>query len=159
MILGYPAVSMPNMPGQNFMLKLMTGRQEVTDEDAAKFDLPSFITKDAPPVFLVSTAEDLLTRFGALVVANKYSDLGRNSELHVFQHGPHGYSLANEVCADGSSQVLNPAFAQWHELSVQWLLKVFGQPLFVDKSTSKMAGYLKDLGFDMGMPKKTADFA
>ena len=159
MILGYPAVAMPNMPGQNFMLKLMTGKQEVTDEDAEKFNLPSFITKEAPPVFLVSTAEDLLTRYGALLVANKYSDLGMNYELHVFQHGPHGYSLANEVCADGSSQVLNPAFAQWHELSVQWLLKVFGQPKFIDKSTSKMAGYLKDLGFDMGVPKKTAEFA
>ena len=35
-------------------------------------------------------------------------------ELHVFQHGPHGYSLANEVAADGSSQVLNQAYDKNH---------------------------------------------
>lgn len=152
MILGYPAVSVPNMPGANFMLKLLTGRQDVTDEDAAHFDLLTKITKDAPPVFLAATAEDLLTGFGALPVAKRYSDLGKPYELHVFQFGPHGLSLANEVTADGSSQVLDQAFAQWQELSVQWLHKVFGPPCFENKSASKMGKYLKELGIDLGMP-------
>ncbi|MBQ8834651.1 MAG: alpha/beta hydrolase [Oscillospiraceae bacterium] len=147
MILGYPATSCPNMPGMNFMLKLLTGKQQVTNEDAARFDLVHQITKNAPPVFLAATAEDLLTAYGALPVAKAYSDLGMKYELHIFQYGPHGYSLANEVTADGSSQMLEPAFAQWQELSVQWLRKTFGKPEFVDKSTSKMMGYIKELGF------------
>ena len=147
MILGYPATSCPNIPGADFMLKLLEGREDVTDEDAAKYDLVSRITKDAPPVFIAATAEDMLTTYGALPVAKKYSDLGMHYELHVFQYGPHGYSLANEVTADGSLQVLDPAFAQWHELSVQWLRKTFGQPVHVDKSTSKMAKYLAELGY------------
>lgn len=148
MILGYPAVTIPNMPGA-FMLQLLTGKKEVTNEDAAQFDLLSKITKDAPPVFMVATAEDLLTTYGALPVANKYAELGLFYELHVFQHGPHGYALGNEVTADGSSQVLNAAFSTWQDLSVEWLKKVFGQPEFVDKSTSKMGQYMKDLGFAM----------
>ena len=45
--------------------------------------------------------------------------------------------------------MLDDAFAQWHELSVKWLHKTFGQPRFVDKSTSRMRGYIKDLGFDL----------
>lgn len=147
MILGYPATSCPNMPGMNFMLKLLMGRQEVTDEDAARVDLVPQITKEAPPVFLAATAEDMLTGYGALPVAKKYSDLGMPYELHIFQFGPHGYSLANEVTADGSSQVIDPAFAQWQELSVQWLHRIFGKPEFVNKSTSKMMGYMRDLGF------------
>jgi acetyl esterase/lipase len=147
MILGYPATSCPNMPGMNFMLKLLTGRQEVTNEDAARFDLVPQITADAPPVFLAATAEDLLTTYGALPVAKAYSDLGKPYELHVFQYGPHGYSLANEVTADGSSQVIDPAFAQWQELSVQWLRRTFGKPEFTDKSTSKMMQYMVELGF------------
>jgi len=147
MILGYPAASCPNIPGGDFMLKLLEGREDVTDEDAAKYDLVSHITKDAPPVFIAATAEDMLTSFGALPVAKKYSDLGMQYELHIFQYGPHGYSLANEVAADGSSQVLEPAFAQWHELSVQWLHKTFGQPVHVDKSTSRMAQLMADLGY------------
>ena len=149
MILNYPAVTMPNMPGMNFMLKLLTGRQEVTDEDAAYFSLLNHITKDAPPVFMAATADDLLTGYGALPVAKAYSDLGLRFELHVFQHGPHGYSLADETTADGSSQMLNSSYAQWHSLSVDWLHKLFGEPTFVDKSTSKMAQHVADLGFKM----------
>lgn len=147
MILGYPATSCPNVPGMNFMLKLLTGKKEVTNEDAIRFDLVPQITKEAPPVFMAATAEDMLTGYGALPVAKKYSDLGMPYELHIFQFGPHGYALANEVTADGSSQVIDPAFAQWQELSVQWLQRIFGKPEFTDKSTSKMMEYLCELGF------------
>jgi len=147
MVLGYPAVNIPNYPGVNFMLQLLTGRKEVTDEDAAHFSLTNHIDKNSPPVFMAATAEDLLTGYGALPVAQKYSSLGLGYELHVFQHGPHGYSLADETTADGSSQVLNPSFAQWHSLSVDWLHRIFGQPEFVDKSTRRMGKYMADLGF------------
>ena len=149
MILGYPAVNIPNFPGVNFMLQLLTGRKEVTDQDSYQLSLANHIDKNSPPVFLAATAEDPLTGFGALPVAQKYSQLGLGYELHIFQHGPHGYSLADETCADGSSQVLNPAFAHWHDLSVSWLHKIFGAPVRVDKSTSKMAKYIANLGFTM----------
>ena len=147
MILNYPAVTLPNMPGVDFMLKLLTGRQEVTDADADYLSLANHIDKNSPPVFISATAEDMLSPFGALAVANKYSQLGLGYELHMFQHGPHGYALADETSADGSSQMLNPAYAHWHDLSVRWLNRIFGEPTFANKSTSKMAGYLRELGF------------
>ena len=147
MILGYPAVNVPNYPGVNFMLQLLTGRKEVTDEDSYNLSLANHITKDAPPVFLAATAEEMLTGYGALPVANKYRQLGLGYELHVFQHGPHGYALADETTADGSSQVLNPSFAQWHNLSVDWLHRIFGELIFEDKSTSRMGKYMAELGF------------
>ena len=71
MILGYPAASAPNLPGMNFMLKLLEGKQEVTDADAEKYDLIAQVTKEAPPLFLVATAQDLLTSYGALPLAKK----------------------------------------------------------------------------------------
>ena len=149
MILSYPAVTIPNMPGANYMLKLLLGKEEVTDEDAMRLDLLRKVTKEAPPVFLVATAEDFLTNWGALPLANAYAKLGLPYELHIFQHGPHGYSLADATSSDGSSQVLNAEYAKWLELSVAWLLKVYGQPEHVDRSTSKMGEYLKDLGITM----------
>ena len=152
MILNYPAVTLPNMPGVDFMLKLLTGRQEVTDADADYLSLANHIDKNSPPVFISATAEDMLSPFGALAVANKYSQLGLGYELHMFQHGPHGYALADETSADGSSQMLNPAYAHWHDLSVRWLNRIFGEPTFADMSTSKMAGYLRDLGFTLPGP-------
>ena len=156
MILGYPAVTIPNTPMTNFMLKLLTGRTDVTDEDAAYFSLANHITKAAPPVFMMATAEDGLSPFGALTVANAYTKQGLHYELHMFQHGPHGYALADETTADGSSQVLNPSFAQWHQLSVDWLYRIFGENKFVDKSTSRMAGIMAEMGL---IPSKEADFA
>lgn len=149
MILGYPVASVFRYHGSDFMIQLLAGKDEITDEDVEKYNLTPKITKDAPPVFLVATAEDLLTPYGALAVANKYSELGLGYELHVFQHGPHGYALANEVTADGSSQVLNSAFSTWQDLSVEWVKKVFGQPEFLDKSTSKMGKYMAELGLKM----------
>ena len=152
MILGYPAVTIPNYPGADYMLKLLSGKQTVTDADAERFDLLTKITVDAPPVFLAATAEDFLTPYGALPVAQRYSSLGKAYELHIFQYGPHGLSLSNEVTADGSSQVIEPAFAQWQELSVQWIHRTFGKPEFVDKSTSRMGKYLKELGVQLPSP-------
>ena len=149
MILGYPAVNIPNIPGVNFMLQLLKGSKEVTDEDAAYYSLANHITKNSPPVFLAATAEDMLTGFGALPVAQKYSQLGLGYELHVFQHGPHGYSVADETSADGSSQMLNPSFAKWHGLSVEWLHRIFGQPVHTDKNTGRMMDILKDMGIEM----------
>ena len=146
MILGYPAVTTPNHPMSNFMVKLLTGKKEVTDEDCAQFSLEKFITKDAPPVFMMATAEDGLSPYGALLVANTYSRLGMPYELHMFQHGPHGYALADEVSADGSNQVLNASFAQWHNLSVDWLYRIFGQLTFTNDSTSRMGQYMAELG-------------
>ena len=147
MILGYPAASAPNFPGMNFMLKLLEGKMETTDEDAKKYDLVSQITKDAPPVFIAATAQDLLTPHGALPIAQKYSQFGTNYELHIFQYGPHGYALANEVTADGSMNNVDPAYAQWHELSVQWLHKILGKPELKEKNTSELVRHMKRLGF------------
>ena len=156
MILGYPAVTTPNHPMSNFMVKLLAGKKEVTDADCAEFSLENFITKDAPPVFIAATAEDGLSPYGALLVANAYSRLGKHYELHMFQHGPHGYSLADETCADGSNQVLNSSFAKWHELSVEWLYRIFGENTFVNKSTSRMGKIMAEMGL---IPGSGADFA
>lgn len=149
MILGYPATIAPSWPGFDFMLKLLTGKEKVTAEDEKDFNLVPMIGKDAPPVFMMATAEDALTPFGALAVAKKYSDLGLGYELHIFQHGPHGLSLADATSAEGSLRKLSPAFAHWHELSVLWLQKTFGAPEFVEKNTSRMSAILKDMGIDM----------
>jgi hypothetical protein len=131
------------------MLKLLTGKQTVTKEDEKDFDLVPQITKEAPPVFMMATAEDALTPFGALAVAKKYSDLGREYELHIFQYGPHGLSLADATSAEGSIRKLDAAFAQWHDLSIRWLHKTFGAPEFVEKNTSRMVAILKDMGIEM----------
>ena len=149
MILIYPAAYVPNIPGANFMLQVLTGRREVTDADAEYFNLLNKITPDAPPAFLAATSEDMITQFGALPIAQKYAQVGRNFELHIFQYGPHGYSLGDVTAADGSSRMLDSAFAKWHDMSVDWLFRTFGQPQFVDKSTGRLESRLKGMGISI----------
>ena len=44
MILGYPATYAPNLPGADFMLKILEGRADVCDGDAEKYDLIAKVT-------------------------------------------------------------------------------------------------------------------
>ena len=149
MVLNYPAVQLPNLPGADYMIKLLTGKDTATDEDSRYVALLTPVTKDAPPVFLAATAEDYLTNYGALPVAQKYASLGLHYELHIFQHGPHGYALGDAATADGSSQMLNASYAQWLDMSVDWLYRIFGQPEFVDKSASRMKKHLAEMGITL----------
>ena len=149
MILGYPAVQIPNLPGADYLLKVLTGKQTVTDQDSRDLSLVDKITKEAPPVFLVATAEDYLTSFGALPVVNRYSQLGLPYEAHIFQHGPHGYSTADVAAANGSEGLVNDSVAHWLQLSVDWMMRIFGKPVLTNKNVSEMAKHLKEMGITL----------
>ena len=149
MILGYPAVQIPNLPGADYLLKVLTGKQTVTDQDSKDLSLVDKITKEAPPVFLVATAEDYLTSFGALPVVNRYSQLGLPYEAHIFQHGPHGYSTADVAAANGSEGLVNDSVAHWLQLSVDWMMRIFGKPVHTIKNVSEMAKHLKEMGITL----------
>ena len=149
MILGYPAVQIPNLPGADYLLKVLTGKQTVTDQDSKDLSLVDKITKEAPPVFLVATAEDYLTSFGALPVVNRYSQLGLPYEAHIFQHGPHGYSTADVAAANGSEGLVNDSVAHWLQLSVDWMMRIFGKPVLTNKNVSEMAKHLKEMAITL----------
>lgn len=149
MILGYPAVQIPNLPGADYLLKVLTGKQTVTDQDSKDLSLVDKITKEAPPVFLVATAEDYLTSFGALPVVNRYSQLGLPYEAHIFQHGPHGYSTADVAAANGSEGLVNDSVAHWLQLSIDWMMRIFGKPVLTNKNVSEMAKHLKEMGITL----------
>ena len=161
MILGYPATNMSGA-GNELMAMLMTGKQTPSEEEKAWLNPVAEITKNAPPLFMFTTGEDAMTRKMTLELAMAYEEQEILYEYHVFQKGPHGYSLANEACADGSSQVLNAHVAKWLDLSVEWIFSVFGEPEFQDVSTSHIMEAMQKLGIDvskMQMEKKTLDNA
>lgn len=151
MILGYPATDMSGTGGE-FMSKLLTGKGELDEEGKKWLNPVSQITKDAPPLFMFTTGEDALTRRMTLELAMAYEEQGLLCEYHLFQKGPHGYSLANATCADGSSQVMSPHVEKWLDLSVEWLFSVFGELEFKNVSTSHIMDAIKEMGIEI--PKK-----
>lgn len=158
MILGYPATDLSG--GGDLMTMLLVGKDTPTEEAASWLNLNKQVTKDAPPLFMFTTGEDAMTRKMTLNLAGAYEEQGLLYEYHIFQKGPHGYSLANAACADGSSQVMNPHVEKWFDLSVEWIFQVFGELEFKDVSTSHIMEAIQKLGIPIpGQVGKEADNA
>lgn len=148
MILGYPATKLDTKES-TLMVRLLTGKDEPTEDECKWLDLEKQVTKDAPPLFVFTTGEDALTRKMTLDLVMEYEKNGLLCEYHLFQKGPHGYSLANAACADGSSQVMNPHVEKWLDLSVEWLFSVTGELVFEDYTTSRIMDAIKKLGIEL----------
>ena len=157
-ILGYPATDLSG--GGDLMTMLLVGKNAPTDEMPKWLNLNKQVTKDAPPLFMFTTGEDAMTRKMTLDLAMSYEEQGLLYEYHIFQKGPHGYSLANAACADGSSQVMNSHVEKWFDLSVEWIFQVFGELEFKDVSTSHIMEAIQKLGIPIpGQVGKEADNA
>ena len=148
LILGYPATDMSGQ-GSELMQMLFFGKEGPAKEEKIWLNPVQAVTKDAPPLFMFTTAEDTLTRRSTLDLVMAYEEKGCLLEYHLFQKGPHGYSLANEACADGSSQVIDPHVEKWLDLSVEWIFSIFGQLEFRDISTSHIMDAIKELGIPL----------
>lgn len=148
MILGYPAVNLDAI--ENALLtRLLTGKEVPSEEERRWLNLSEQVTAEAPPMFVFTTGEDALTRRMTLELVMAYENQGLLCEYHLFQKGPHGYSLANAACADGSSQVMNAHVEKWLELSVEWLFSVTGELEFEDYSTSHIMDAIRELGIEL----------
>lgn len=145
-ILGYPATDLSG--GGDLMTMLLIGK-DAAEKSPKWLNLNQQVTKDAPPLFMFTTGEDAMTRKMTLELAMNYEKQGLLYEYHIFQKGPHGYSLANAACADGSSQVMNPHVEKWFEMSVEWIFQVFGELEFKDVSTSHIMEAIQKLGISI----------
>lgn len=156
-ILGYPATDLSG--GGDLMTMLLVGK-DAPEKSPKWLNLNQQVTKDAPPLFMFTTGEDAMTRKMTLELAVNYEKQGLLYEYHIFQKGPHGYSLANAACADGSSQVMNPHVEKWFDMSVEWIFQVFGELEFKDVSTSHIMEAIQKLGISLpGQAGKEIDNA
>ena len=108
------------------MNQALLGDRPLTDELVAEVSPLDHIGPDTPPTFVWTTFGDgLLDPRQSLSYASRLHAAGIPSELHVFQEGFHGLSLANEATARKPEQV-NPHVAHWAELACEWLSLTFG---------------------------------
>lgn len=85
----------------------------------AKLSLENQVTSDAPPAFIWTTvADDAVPSENTLLIATAYRKAGASFELHMFENGKHGLSLANVEVSSPHEVV-----AQWKELCKVWLDK------------------------------------
>jgi acetyl esterase/lipase len=85
------------------------------------------VDAQTPPAFIFSTANDALVPVeNSLLFAVALNQAKIPFELHIFQDGTHGLSLAKPHTASGFRAMVNPEAARWIELCAIWLEKLFG---------------------------------
>lgn len=87
------------------------------------------VTEKTPPMFIWSTGADELvpieqTLLMGIALAHKKIPF----EIHVFEKGSHGLSLAHQASAGAKTQI-NADAAKWVDLAEAWLMKRFALDL------------------------------
>ena len=127
MILCYPPTHL-RIAGDGATLRLLAGGDEIGDL-GERTDANRLVGTHTPPTFVWSMFDDadvpveLSLEFCRALTAAEVP-----FELHTFSHGLHACSLATAVTAFAGSE--NPHAAHWFPLCREWLLSLFGPPVW-----------------------------
>lgn len=89
--------------------------------------LEQYVDQHTPPTFIFTTAEDATVPVGnSLQFAAALDAAKVPFELHIFQQGKHGLSLAEAQTSCGSKDLVSRDFAKWVDLCSAWLENLFG---------------------------------
>lgn len=139
-ILGYPLTdycymkaTMGNDPIANGFFAISNtaflGSPDVSDELLKEISPVYHVTPDTPPMFIWSTAADELVPIQhSIRMTHALADCKIPFELHIFENGGHGLSLADQTTAEAQSQI-NEDVQQWIALADKWLQKRFAYEL------------------------------
>ena len=101
------------------------GTKTPTPEQLAAASPVLHVSKHTPPTFLWATAADpVVPAENSTRMASALAAAGVPFELHVFENGGHGLSLADQATA-GSLWDTDADAAQWIDLAGAWLKKRF----------------------------------
>ena len=100
-----------------------------TEEQKKQASASRLIDETTPPMFIWATAEDSLVHVSQSTrLATALAEKGIPFEIHIFEQGGHGLSLATQATA-GSLTEVNQEARKWIELAESWLEKRFALPL------------------------------
>lgn len=103
----------------------LLGDPDPNDEILTSISPALLVSKDTPPMFLWSTAADNLIPIEQTTrMATSLAQNGIPFELHVFEEGPHGLSLADQTSSADAS-LMDKDAKKWTGLVEEWLLKRF----------------------------------
>lgn len=112
-ILSYPVISSGEFAHGGSFDNLCGDREQLKEY----LSLENKVDKDSVPAFIWSTYnDDLVPCENSLIMALAYKKAGVPFELHIFEPGAHGLSLATE---EVNSPL--PAVAVWTDLATTWL--------------------------------------
>lgn len=94
------------------------------DEMLRKLSLEEQVSEQMPKTFLWHTFTDTTVPVeNSLRLALKMKEHGVNLEMHIFNTGGHGISLANKNSARNGNELIEPVCQVWIDLFLTWLDK------------------------------------
>jgi acetyl esterase/lipase len=128
LILCYPVISAINHAQADWFTTQIDGRSR--EEICAKLSCELHVGPHTPPTFLFHTYDDELVPIeNSLLFAQALTQADIPFEMHLFQHGAHGTSLANELSSSGMASMIDTSAEQWFDLATTWLWRLFGKPV------------------------------
>jgi acetyl esterase/lipase len=115
-ILIYPVISMNTSLSHSGSRTNLLGK-EPSPEAVEKYSTDKAVTKETPPVFLLSTSDDGVDCRNSLLFATACKANNVPVSLHLFESGGHGYGLKGKG-----------DLAIWPTLLEQWLNRKFPTP-------------------------------
>jgi acetyl esterase/lipase len=108
---------------------VLCGTFEPTDIQLEELSPARQVNDKTPPMFIWATGGDELVPIQqTLLMGIALADKGIPFEIHVFEEGAHGLSLAHQASATAKSQI-NGDVAKWMDLAEAWLMKRFALDL------------------------------
>ncbi len=110
-ILVYPVISLTDTFAHSYSVQMLLGKNPTA---SLKDSLSTYkrVTKQTPPVFIVFSTDDTgVPPENGIVLYNALKKEGIKTELHIFDHGGHGYGMAPK----------DPELSKWPMMAVTWL--------------------------------------
>jgi acetyl esterase/lipase len=103
------------------VLSLVFGDPHPAQELKDRYRADLLVSSTTPPTFIWHTADDeLVLAHNALRFAIALAEHHVPYELHIFESGVHGLSLADET-SDEQGRFINPQCQIWIDLALKWL--------------------------------------
>lgn len=119
-ILSYPVITLGELTHKGTSDVLTGGDKELIE----RLSTHNRVNKNSSPAFIWTTVDDgVVPMENSLMMAKAYKKAGVSFELHVFESGVHGLSLATkETSRFNEDQLLiNKPVSKWVKLSLTWL--------------------------------------
>ena len=118
LILSYPVITGGEFAHRGSFENLLG--DQYSDELVELNSLEKQVSKDTPRCFVWHTSEDGgVPVQNSLLFASALANNGVPFELHVYPHGEHGLSLANELVCDASGVL--PKVQSWVPFAKEWI--------------------------------------
>lgn len=124
MVLCYPVIS-GGVHAHRGSFENLSGTKDVSAH--TQYSLETLVSEQTPPAFLWHTWDDASVPVeNTLMMASALKRHGIQAEVHIFSHGSHGASLADETTtAPANPKMILPDCAVWPQLAARFLRETF----------------------------------